>query len=132
MKAYNHTILNIALERGTISADIKQGELVFLDADGKATNTVGPANGAFVAENEILASGIDHVTVRAIGVAAVVVADYSNIVPFSPLTIGDDGKGVKVAGSGEAQIGLALKTPTQNGELIPVLVLPINKAANLY
>lgn len=132
MKAYNHTILNIALERGTISADIKQGELVHVDAAGKATNVVGSGNLAFVAEKEVIATSIDHVTVRAVGVAAVFVADYTNIVPGSELTIGDDGKGVKVRGTGELKLGIALKKPSQNGEQIPMLIDIEGKASNLY
>lgn len=133
MKAYNHTILNIALERGVISRDVKAGELIFLDNDGKATTVVGGANGAFVAEREVLMASEDHVTVRALGVAAVVVSDFTMINPFSPVTIGADGKGVAVAGTGEFQLGFALKKPTQNGEMIPVLLqYQEAKAANLY
>lgn len=132
MKAYNHTILNLALERGTISRDVKAGELIFLDSAGKATTVVGSASGAFVAEREILQNSIDHVSARAVGVAAVFVSDFTMINPWSPLTIGADGKGVQVASSGEVILGYALKAPTQNGEMIPMMIAFSPKTANLY
>ena len=115
-----------------MSADILAGELVHINSNGQGTNVIGSASLALPAKKDVKKDSLQDIEVALSGVAVVKVSDYSNIVVGSPLTIGDDGKGVKVAGSGEFQIGLAMQKPESTTEFISVLINPVAKAGNLY
>lgn len=125
--------LSTAIKKAaSANADRKTGQLVNITATGEGTNLIGGADGAFVLLNDFYHAQDSVYEAQVTGIAKTFVEEAAGIKAMSPLAIGDNGVGVKLASAGDYIIGNALATPKGDSDFIPVLLAPIAKASNLY
>lgn len=133
-RIHNGAIVNAFKKAANAAANRVIGQLMRITLAGEATTVLGQGNMAFfpVATENFDYLKDDLAALQLTGVAEVYVETFTNIVAGQPVGPGSTGIGIAVADDAGYVLGIALKTPVANGELIPVLLTPKSAPNTLY
>lgn len=107
------------------NADRGIGQLMRVTADGKATNVTGEDNLLYLPLVQPFKYATDQVAeLQFEGIAKVKVDDKTGITAGVPVGPTVAGTGIRQQQEGLARVGIALATPANNGDYIPVLLSP--------
>ena len=118
--------LSNAFEKNTDAVDRVAGQLIRVKPDGKATTVLGEGNLLFFPLIADLKVSEDlYAEAQVTGIAKIQVEAFAGITAGTRVSVGAVGTGIRAEQAAPAFVmGIALETPTANGQFIPVLLTP--------
>lgn len=133
-RIHNGAVVNAFKKAANAAANRVIGQLMRITLTGEATTVLGQDNLAFfpVATENFDYLKDENAALQLTGVAEVYVESITNIDAGSPVGPGATGIGIAVGDDTKFVLGIALRKPVANGELIPVLIAPKPAPSSLY